>query len=72
MPEEANHLGVRSRADKRHVAISEGAIDLEMKAWFGWWVSLLSEGFHAISRQIEVEAVGADFRSGHLSYERKT
>lgn len=67
VPEEANHLGVCSGADEGHVAVSEGAIDLEVETRFGWWVSMFSEGLDSISRQIEVKAVGSDLRSGHLS-----
>lgn len=66
VPEEANHLGVRGRADEGHVAVSERAIDLQVEASFGRWISVLSEGLHSVSGQVEVEAVGTDLRSGYL------
>ncbi len=66
MPEEANHLGVRGGADEGHVAVSEGAIDLQVEARFGRGISVLPEGLHAVSGQVKVEAVGTDLRSGYL------
>lgn len=68
VPEEANHLGVRRGADQGHVAIPEGAIDLEVEAGFGRRVSMFSQGLNPISRQIKVEAMSTNLRSGHLSY----
>lgn len=66
MPEEADHLGVGGGAHKGHVTVSEGAVDLQMEAGFGRWISVLSEGLHPVSRQVEVEAVGTDLRCGYL------
>lgn len=68
LPKKANHLGVRGRANKGHVAVSESAIDLQVKAGLGSWVSVLSEGLHSISRQVKVKAVSTDLRSGHLKF----
>lgn len=48
MPEVANHLGVRGGADQGHVAVPEGAVDLQVEAGLGCWVSVLSEGLHTI------------------------
>lgn len=72
MPEEADHLGVRGGADKGHVAVSEGAIDLQVEAGLGGGISVLSEGLHSVSGQVEVEAVGADLRSGYLKLRKDT
>lgn len=66
MPEEANHLRVSGRADEGHVAISEGAIDLQVEAGLRCGVTMLSESLHSVSRQVKVEAVGTDLWSGHL------
>ena len=75
MPEEPNHLGVIGGAYKGHVAVSEGAIDLQVEARFGGLVSVLSEGLHPVGGQVKVEAVGTNLRSGYLmskeSEERK-
>lgn len=68
MPEEANHLGVSGGADQGHVAVSEGAIDLQVEARLGGWVSVLTEGLHSVSRQVKVEAVGTDLRGGYLRW----
>lgn len=66
MPEEANHLVVRGGTDKGHVAVSEGAIDLQVEARLGCWISVLSEGLHSISRQVKVQAVCTDLGCRHL------
>ena len=70
MPQEANHLVVRGGADEGHVAVSEGAIDLQVEARLGCWVSVLPEGLHSISRQVKVEAVCTDLRCRHLKPEK--
>lgn len=66
MSEEADHLAVRCRADEGHVAVSESAVDLQMEARFGGVIAVLSEGLHSVGRQVKVETVGSDLRSGHL------
>lgn len=66
MPEEANHLGVRCGAGEGHIAVPEGAIDLEVKARFGGGISGFSDGLHSVSGQVEVETVGTDLWSGNL------
>lgn len=71
LPEKANHLGVRGRADKGHVAVSESAIDLQVKARLGCLVSVLSEGLHSIGRQVKVKAMSADLWSGHLKFKKR-
>lgn len=67
MPEEADHLGVGGGAGQGHVAVPEGAVDLQVEARFGRVVSVLSEGLHSVSGQVEEEAVGTDLRSGYLT-----
>lgn len=37
-----------------------------MEAGFGGGVAVLSEGLHSVGRQVEIETVGSDLRSGHL------
>lgn len=64
--EKADHLGVRGGADEGHVAVSEGAVDLQVETRLGGGISVLSEGLHSVRRQVEVEAVGTDLRSGNL------
>lgn len=71
MPEEANHLGIRDGTDEGHVAVSEGTIDLQVEARFGRGIPVLSEGFHSVSGQVEVEAMGTDLRSGYLEVKRE-
>lgn len=66
MPEVANHLGVRSGADKGHVAVPEGAVDLQVEAALGRRVPVLFEGLHSIRRQVKIEAVCTNLRRGHL------
>ncbi len=66
MSEEANHLGVRGGADEGHVTVPEGTVDLQVEARLGCGVSVLTEGLHSVSRQVEVKTVGPDLRSGHL------
>lgn len=66
MPEVANHLGVGGGADEGHVAVPEGAVDLQVEAGLGCWVSVLSEGLHSVCRQVKVQAVCTDLRCGHL------
>lgn len=66
MSEEADHLAVRRGADEGHVAVSESAVDLQMEARFGGVAAVLSEGLHSVGRQVKVETVGPDLRSGHL------
>lgn len=70
MSEEANHLGIRTWADKSHVAVSEGTIDLQVEARLGCWVSVFSEGFYSIGRQVKVETVCTDLRRGHLELKK--
>ena len=67
MPEEADHLGVRGGAGEGHVAVPEGAVDLQVEAGFGRVVSVLSEGLHSVSGQVEEETVGTDLRRGYLT-----
>lgn len=66
MPEEADHLSVRGRTHEGHVAISKGAINLQVEARLGRWISVLSESLHSVSRQVKVKAVGTDLRGGYL------
>lgn len=72
MPEEADHLGVGGGADEGHVAVSEGAVDLQVEAGLARGISVLSEGLHSVGGQVEVEAVGADLRSGYLGKKEDT
>jgi len=71
LSEEANHLGVWGWADKGHVAISEGAIDLQVEARLDCCIPVLSEGFHSISRQVKVKAVCTNLRCGYLKLGKK-
>lgn len=71
MPEEADHFGVRGRADEGHVAVSEGAVDLQVEAGFGGGVPVLTQGLHSVCRQVKVEVMGTDLRSGHLKSEMR-
>lgn len=71
MPEEADHLGVRSWADEGHVAVPEGAIDLEVEARLAAGVAELSQGLHPVGRQVKEEVVGPDLRRRHLKLEDK-
>lgn len=71
MPEEADHFGVRGWADEGHVAVSEGAVDLQVEAGFGGGVPVFSEGLHSICRQVKVEVMGTDLRSGHLKSDKE-
>lgn len=66
MPEEADHLGVRRRAGEGHVAVPEGAVDLEVEAGLAAGVAELSQSFHSVGRQVKVQVVGPDLRSRHL------
>lgn len=66
VPEEADHLGVRGWAGEGHVAVSEGAVDLEVEAGLAGGVAELSQGLHSVGRQVKVEVVGPDLRSRHL------
>lgn len=66
MSEEADHLAVRCGAGEGHVAVPESAVDLQMEARFCGVTAMLSEGFHSVGRQVKVETVGSDLRSGHL------
>lgn len=66
MPEEADHLGVRGRADQGHVAVPEGAVDLEVETRFGCGVSVLSKRLHSVRRQVKVQTVGSDLWSRYL------
>lgn len=71
VPEEANHLGLGSRADQSHVAVPEGAVDLQVEAGLGRRVAVLSESLHPVSRQVEAKAVGPDLRGRHLRFRGK-
>lgn len=71
VPEEADHLGVRGWAGEGHVAIPEGAVDLEVEARLAAGVAELSQGLQSIGRQVKVEVVGPDLRSRHLKLEEK-
>lgn len=71
MPEEADHFGVRGWADEGHVAVSEGAVDLQVEARFGGGVPVLSEGLHSVCRQVKIQVMGTDLRSGHLKSEKE-
>lgn len=66
MSEEANHLGVGGGADQGHVAVPEGAIDLQVEAGLAGGVPVLSEGLHSVSGEVKVEAVSTDLRCGNL------
>lgn len=66
MSEEADHLAVGCGADEGHVAVPESAVDLQMEARFCGGTAVLPEGLHSVGRQVKVETVGSDLRSGHL------
>lgn len=71
MSEEADHLGVRGWAGEGHVAVPEGAVDLEVEARLAAGVAELSQSLHSVGRQVKVEVVSPDLRSRHLKLEDK-
>lgn len=67
MSEEADHPGVGGGTCKGHVAVPEGAVNLQVEPGLGRGVAVLPQGFHPICGQVKVETVGANLRSGHLT-----
>lgn len=71
MSEKADHLAVRCGADESHVAVPESAVDLQVEARFCGVTAVLSEGLHSVGRQVKVETVGSDLRSGNLGQRKE-